>query len=294
MLAIIVVNYKNEEKTISFVRDELSKIDIPHIIVIVNNASTNESDIRLKNELKAELVTNIDTTPNLNSCFVISEKQNLGFAKGNNYGVEFAINHFNISHLLISNNDIRLISNNVVGILINKLDSMDDVALIGPKVVGLDNLNQSPEPYYPFWNRYFWMYWLTPFLSHKQKIKLFELEYSQTAKEGVHYKVMGSFFIVKKSDFLACGMMDPNTFLFSEEVILSERLKAIGKKVYYYPEVTILHEHGQTITKHLENRKKILTQFASECYYYSKYKNVSWLSILLGKLSLKLYLMIKK
>ena len=66
---------------------------------------------------------------------------------------------------------------------------------------------------------------------------------------------MGSFFIVKTQDFINCGMMDPNTFLYAEEIILSEKLKKINKQVYYFPSVTVLHEHGQTTSMHLNNNQ---------------------------------------
>lgn len=295
MLAIIIVNFKNESKTISYIQNEIVKIDLPNIVVIVNNSATSESDSILTKGLQSELIIDITKTPSKNSRFVVSHPENLGYAKGNNLGVAFAIKHFDITHILITNNDIRFISNNAVKSLINKLSSLnDDIALIGPRVIGLDGKDQSPEPYYSFWSRYVWMFWLTPFLSSNKKIKLFKLNYSQLATEGVHYKVMGSFFIVKKTDFVSCGMMDANTFLFSEEVILSEKLNMIGKKVYYYPEVVILHEHSQTISSHLNTKKKILSQFSSECYYYRTYRKVSKLSILIGKFSILCYLKLKK
>lgn len=295
MLSIIIINYKNEKKTISFVQNELSKISLPHIIIIVNNEATTESDEILVKELQAVLISEISKTPISALIFVISQSENLGFAKGNNLGVEFVTKHFEITHFLFTNNDILFISENVVESLFNKLGCLDDnIALIGPKVIGLDGENQSPESYIPFWNRYIWMYWMTPFLSSSKKKKLFKLDDTQTAKEGVYYKVMGSFFIVKRADFVKCGMMDPNTFLFGEEIILSERLKAIGKKIYFFPEVTVLHEHGHTTSNYLSAKNKILTQFSSECYYYTVYRKVSHFSILIGKLSLRCYLKLKK
>jgi len=288
MLSIIITNYKNEKKTISFVQDELSKISLPHLIVIVNNEATTESDEILVKELQAVLITEISKTPKSALIFVISQSENLGFAKGNNLGAEFVTKYFDITHFLFTNNDIQFISKKVVESLINKLGCLDDdIALIGPRVLGLDGKNQSPEPYVSFWNQYIWMYWLTPFISKKKKNKIFKLDYSENAIEGCHYKIMGSFFIIKAIDFLNCKMMDPNTFLYGEEMILSERLKEIGKKVYYFPEVTILHEHSQTISIYIDRKKRYLLQFESLCYYYSTYKKVSQISIYIGKFSVK-------
>ena len=293
MLAIIIVNYKEELRTITYIKGELSQVQTRHIIVIVNNAATNESDNILISKLNATLVTDIKIKPIESDCYVISSIDNLGYAKGNNLGAEFSLKHFNITHFLISNNDIHFINNDVVERLIGKLDSLNNVAMIGSKVLGLDGKNQSPEPYNSFWNRYIGMYWLTPFLSANKKKKLFKLDYSEIAKEGEHYKIMGSFFIVKAVDFQNCGMMDPNTFLYGEEVILSERLKVINKNVYYFPEVAVLHDHGQTINQHLNGLKSMMLQFESESYYYRNYKGVSAFSIFLGKLSLYMYIKIK-
>jgi GT2 family glycosyltransferase len=295
MLSIIIVNYKNEDKTIKFVREELSKVVTPHITIIVNNAATNESNTTLTKNLGAELITNISIPPSDKSkCFIIPQKDNLGFAKGNNLGVAFSINFFESTHILFSNTDIKFKDSNVVETLINRIEEFENVGMIGPKIIGEDNLPQSPEPYFPFWNRYFWMFWITPFIPTKIKTKLFKLDYHLFAEEGFHYKVMGSFFLVRCKDFIKCGMMDPNTFLFAEEVILSERLSKIGKKVYFYPRVTVIHEHGYTISKSLNTKEKLIEQFKSEHYYYSTYKNVSNLSLYLGKLSFLIYLKLKK
>ena len=293
MLAIIIVNYKDEERTITYIKEEVLKVKSPHLIVIVNNEATEETDKILITKLNAVLVKDTDKTPLTSYCYVISQPDNLGFAKGNNLGAEFSMKHFNISHFLISNNDIRFINNDVVERLIEKLDSLTHVGMIGSQIIGLDGKNQSPEPYFSFWNRYIWMYWLTPFLSSTKKIKIFKLDYSQKAQEGEHYKIMGSFFIINADDFIKCGMMDSNTFLYAEEMILSDRLNAIHKKTYYFPQVAVLHEHGQTINQHFNSAKSMRLQFNSECYYYHTYHGVSSFSIFLGKLSLNFYIKLK-
>lgn len=293
MLSIVIINYKDEDRTIAYVQDEISKIQCPHLTVIVNNSATVESDNCLVNKLNGMLVTDVTQKPESSKCYIISSPDNLGFAKGNNLGAEFSVTHFTISHFLFSNNDIHFIDSDVVERLLDKLDSLNTVGMIGPKVKGLDGKNQSPEPYCSFWNRFIWMYWLTPFLSSDKKSKLFNLNYSQDAQEGEHYKVMGSFFIVVAADFINCGKMDPNTFLYAEETILTERLKAINKKVYYYPQVAVLHEHGKTINQHFKTNNSMKLQFESESYYYRTYKSVSSFSIALGYLSLILYIKLK-
>lgn len=284
MLAIIIVNYKNEKKTVDYVKQELSKIKINHRIVIVNNGATEQSNHILTDSLQGCLVHDIDK--NYPPClyYIISNPKNSGFAQGNNLGATFANNHFQTDFILFSNNDIRFLSDNVVERLISKLQVTRTAGMIGPKVIGLKGEQQSPEPFHTFWDRHIWMYLSTVFYSKRKKIKRFQLDYAQTAQEGFHYKIMGSFFIVNANDFFRCGMMDPNTFLYAEEPILSERMKQIGKKAYYFPEVAILHEHGVTTGQYLKRKRQNKLAFQSECYYYRKYIGTNILQIYIGKL----------
>ena len=99
----------------------------------------------------------------------------------------------------------------------------------------------------------------------------FGYNYPEKATEGPCYRVMGSFFMVKAADWVRCGGMDPATFLYSEEAILSERMKGIGRQVWYYPSVSVLHEHGATIGKYYDKVKVREMKFRSDCYYYRTY-----------------------
>ena len=285
MLAIVIINYKMDELTISFVRDELSKVACAHKTVIVNNSATDESNALLCEALDACLVGSGEAEFDIDKdVFVLPATENLGFAKGNNLGAEFCRKWFKPGYILFTNNDIRLLDTNVVEALADKMDEVQDAGVIGPRILGLDGVEQSPYPYRSFWNKEVWMYWSTPFYSKEKKIRKFQLDYAKWAQEGFHYYVMGSFLMVRAEDFFNCGMFDPNTFLYAEEPILSERMAAVGKGIYYYPEVSVLHIHGGTISK-TAARKSRDWQFKSDCYYYKTYRNTGWLMLLLGKLT---------
>lgn len=288
-LIIIIVNYKNEDSTINYIKKELSKIALPHKVVIVNNGSTSTTDSLLCEALNAQLIKKEEHTPLLDSCycFVISNPINSGFAKGNNLAAQFAYENFHCSYVLFSNNDIQIIDDDICERLIEKMKADPYIGMIGPKVVGLNGEYQSPEPFRSFLDRYCWMYLSTPFLSKEKKRKRFKINYAADAEEGFHYKVMGSFFMLRTQDFMGCGMMDPNTFLYAEEIILSERLKRIGKGVYYLPTVSIIHAHGGTTNKVLGHKGINRHLLDSETYYYKTYiKTPSW-KILIGRLVYK-------
>ncbi len=281
MIGVVVINYHSEEKTIEFVRTELAKIRSDYAVVIVDNGSTELSRDRLLEAFKGTD----------QYVFVAPSDENLGFARGNNLGAEVARNQFSPDVLLFANNDIRLVDLDTVDRMAAKLKSLDEAGALGPKVVGLDGRLQSPEPFISFWDRHVALYWrnLLPF-----KSKPFWVEYSQTAEEGYHYRVSGSFFMVKAEDYFACGEMDPNTFLYSEEMILSERLRKIGKGVYYYPEVSVVHEHGATTRKYYDKVRIRELKYQSEKYYYKTYIGTPKWQFPVGNLTYSLKKLLKR
>lgn len=284
-LASIIVNYKSEERTIKYIKEELqSKCNLSQVIIIVNNGATEESTKKLCNNLHAYRVNDITCHIPFSTIYVIHNINNSGFARGNNLGVDFVSEHFNVKYILFSNNDIRFIVLNVIELLIDKLKSHPDVGVIGPKVIGLDGNCQSPNEYVPFWTEMVGQYWerFIPFYH----IKHFN---QNNATEGYYYRIMGSFFIVRYNDFIKCGKFDSNTFLYGEEAILSERMNTIGKRNYYLPTVAVLHEHGTTTTKYLKQIKGNFIAFNSLSYYYQHYKGISEPAILLAKISMYIY-----
>jgi len=288
VLAVIIVNYKNDKKTIEFVQQEVSKISVPHVTVIVDNESTDASVAAFKHGLSAKLILDANKASLENgACYVVASLANIGFAQGNNLGALLFKNDSRISHFLFSNNDIRFISENTIESLIEKIDNLPNAGMIGPNVIGLDGERQSPFHFVSFWDHFFWVYWLTPFLSKNAKANKFD--YTKLAQEGFHYRIMGSLMVMKSEDFFACGMMDPATFLYSEELILSERLKRIGKGVYFFPQVSVLHEHGQTTSKYLSRMKQLTYMYESECYYYRTFFGLTRLEEIAGWISLRAF-----
>lgn len=280
-IASIVVNYKTEERTIEFVTSELQRCELRLLIVVVDNGATQESSCKLAEGLNARIIEDVHQ-PNIgksySDVYIIRNEENSGFAKGNNLGVEFVKHHFVVDYLLFSNNDIRLKSSDVIENLIEKLQTLPDVGIIGPKVVGLDGHCQSPNDYVPFWKEMVGVPWerFIPFL-HLKHIN------QDKAGEKYYFRVMGSFFLMRYEDFINCGMMDPNTFLFYEEAILSERLKLINKRVYYYPAAEVLHDHGLSINKACDTMGKRDYLFESAVYFFTAYKNTPYINILMVK-----------
>ena len=276
MIATIIVGYRNEALTTDYVRHELSKLDVDQTIVIVNNASTEDSCSTLKKELDACIV-GADFSHFVADCrvYVIAVKENLGFAKANNLGVDFIRTYFpEIEYVLFTNNDIKIVDPQVVSTLISKYHAIDGIGMIGPNVLYVDGKRQTPMPKTYLW-RNMWETLCGPLLSLFKKASV---DYCDQAQEGFHYTLAECFFITRLKDYVACGMMDPHTFLYAEGCILSERMRQIGLGYYFVPEVTVIHECGATTRQHLSSSKFMMI-IESYAYYYKAYRGYSAFSV---------------
>ena len=255
MVGIVIVSYRSDDLTVRFVREDLSRISVPYEVVVVDNGETGSSALQEKLPEVTVLVS-----------------ENRGYASACNLGAEWLRDQVHPESVLFCNNDLRFQSDRVVEALCVTLSAHPEVGAIGPCIVGPDGRRQSPEPYRGLWNRYVWMYVLTPFLSRDRKIRKFQLDYAEKASEGYHYKLMGSFLMVRAEAFFEAGCFDEQTFLYAEEPILSERLSRIGKRCWFCPSVTVVHDHGAVIGSSFKRTETDWMQFRSMAYYYRRYR----------------------
>lgn len=263
MIGIIIINYNNYKETVTYIKEELSKIKMNKKIVVVDNShSSNEFD-------------NLTTyCKGIKDLYLLEAKDNLGYAKGNNLGVKFLLKRYELDFLLFSNTDIQIYDDDVLEYLIEKMDENTNVASCNPKIVSPDGkVAQSPFKYLPFHKVFVLKKLLYPFLKKKIENGLWS-DLINNASEGLYYRLSGAFLLVKKQDFLNAGMFDEKTFLFAEESILAERFKRIGKFSAYYPDKKIIHEIHGTIGKFNESDQISKLMLESNFYYQKNYKNI--------------------
>ena len=167
MVGIVIVSYRSDDLTVRFVREDLSRISVPYRVVVVDNGETGSSALQEKLPEVTVLVS-----------------ENRGYASACNLGAEWLRDQVHPESVLFCNNDLRFLSDRVVETLCETLSAHPEVGAIGPCIVGPDGRRQSPEPYRGLWNRYVWMYVLTPFLSRDRKIRKFQLDYAESRGFG--------------------------------------------------------------------------------------------------------------
>ena len=266
MLGVVIVIYKSIGQVAAYVSQELVKIQADYRAVVVDVGCDDVDDLRLPRALGMA-----DGVSEAGRLFLLREKENLGYARGNNLGVDFLLRRFpEIDSFLITNDDIQFISSNVIDKLTEKMASLADVAVIGPRIVNLQDEEQLPELTPPPIGWEIRRNVLLPILGRRLRGRM-----RGKVESGYVYRLEGCFMLVRKEDFLACGKFDERTFLYREEAILAERLKAVGKRMYYDASVTIRHFVGNTTSKKAPNLLLLECELFGQRLYFGEYAKSS-------------------
>ncbi len=261
-VCIIILNYVSYELTIQTI-EQLKKLSYKDFtVVVIDNASPNESDKILKDNEKKYGYLYIQTG------------ENCGFAKGNNVGLKYAVEH-GFDYSLIINNDLIIEDFQIIEKFIESCEADKKIACVGPKIVDLNN-----NPVYPYVNRM--SFWDMTFGLKKEK----KQRASKLDEKCYVYRVYGCCMFVKNEFIKEIGFFDEGTFLYCEEEILAERFLQKKYMTLYNPEIKVIHMESSTIGKNrgFKSLAKIRVMQKSLDIYLKKYRNFSFLKRTLVKL----------
>lgn len=252
-LAIVILHYLTLEDTIECVNSFFSKLDIDdYKIVIVDNASPNNTGKQLSN-----------IYANNNRIHIILSKVNLGFAKGNNLGFEYSKNILNAEYIILSNNDILLVSKNlyqetkslfdtyhysVLGPLILSANCRCDSNPVGNYLLtekDLDKLVRHYKRQIRLLKRHMYsLYSIYNFAKKKiRKAKVAETN-NNYIRINENVKLHGAFMIFSPSYITMFNGLDDRTFMYMEEDILYRQMLSLEHKTLYSPNIIVFHKEG--------------------------------------------------
>ena len=146
MIGIVIVSYKNQEGTVAFINEQLPKIGVPWKAVVVENSPDESVGKAIAERCGGVLLRHPDEAIEKQSrVYVVSTLENLGFAQGNNLGADILARNFAVDYLLFSNDDIIISDSRVMEKMLLQFDRWQDVAIVGPRIIGKDNRDQSPH-----------------------------------------------------------------------------------------------------------------------------------------------------
>lgn len=277
-ISFIVLNYNDAKTTISLVDNLIEwkkhPIDI-HIIVVDNKSSDDSYSLLTKRYDSDEIVD------------VICSEKNGGYSYGNNFGVKFAIEHYNCSYIAIANPDIIVDYETIVN-LIGTFSEDDNICMVAPVMKDADGNYSIHSQSLPSYQDDL----AACFNSSKSKtINENNLTYINNNQAMVVTEMIpGSFFIVRADYFKAVDMFDENVFLFCEERIIGRKMKNCGYKSVIRSDLFFVHTHSVSIKKVYDTIKTWKILMESRYYYQKTYNRINFYKLLVLKISMVMFI----
>ncbi len=267
-VSCIILNYNDADTTMRLVHSikDYSSLDS---IVIVDNHSTDDSYAQLK-ELSGGRI------------HVVSSLKNGGYGYGNNLGIRYAYRELGATHVLIANPDVLVSEETIVAMkasfLTNKavavtaavpVDQKGRAGLSGWKLTGLfpDLLDTGLV------TRRLFKRWLS---DNPGKRAFHITTPGGTERCAWADAVPGSLLLADTDALMACGLYDEEVFLYYEEKILGNKLKAKGYGTLLLLDRTYVHLHSVSIDKSVSSiLKKQALLHKSKLHYYKKYLKIN-------------------
>ena len=274
-IGIVILNYKSYKDTIRLISDlQKQKGDIFFEIVVVDNDSPNESCVEIEKYL--------NITQFIYSVYFIKNNINSGYAKGNNVGLHY-LDQFNCDYVAILNNDIYFESDFTFDVLVNKYQTLENVALVAPLQLNKEKDIIKTQVNIPtFFDDFCFAFYLGRNYSRRRN-KYISEEYIKCIAEKVDI-VPGSFIFVSYSIFKSLSFFDEGTFLFGEERCLAAKIKKAGLLNYIFTDLTYIHAHSKTIKKEVDNIKQMRLLFNSILFFTCRYRKFGLLKAFLLKI----------
>lgn len=265
-IVYVILHYLTENDTQECLESILNtNFSNNYSIVIVDNFSNNGS------------IENIEKKYNyLDNLFIIKNKKNYGFAKGNNIGYKFAKEHFKPDFIAILNNDILIKDKNFFDNLVDAYQN-SNFYIAGPDIVSLiDGKHQSPmegkEDSIIEINKEIIRYYLLLLCSYLNLYNFIQKmlkRKSKNEKKNVNSKLMRQENIQLHGAFLIFSPLYiqnednafyPGTFLYMEEAILFQYCKNKKYKTLFDPNLQVFHKEDSS-TNALFNATKQKREF---------------------------------
>jgi len=271
-VSVIIVNYNTKDLTIQAINSVIEKTeDVSYEIIVVDNASQDDSVEVLKNEFADKII-------------LVESKENLGFGKGNNLGMQYA----NGENLFLLNPDTMLI-NNAIKDLHHFLKDNLNVAICGGNLYNKDlTPNHSFSLKLPHEQSKNAFLQAIATISKLFKRKRKDFNFTENPIE-VGY-ITGADLMIRRDIALQLNGFDDEFFMYSEECELCFRAKKLDYKVYSVPWAKIIHLEGASSTKKSALKlsaygdylyfEKVLGHDAVKNRYRFKRRYFTWLGIL--------------
>ncbi|MFQ5822867.1 MAG: glycosyltransferase family 2 protein [bacterium] len=253
LVYLIILNWNGKADTLECL-SSLEKIQYSNYrICLVDNASTDDSVAAVRNKF-----------PQVE---VIENSENLRFARGNNVGIQYALEQ-GADYLLLLNNDTKVDSEFLKEMMkVSESDSI--IGMVGPKIYYYDppDVIWSAGGKISFW---------TGKISHRGLRKRDSEVFNKIVE--VDY-LTACALCVKKEVIEKVGLLDSSYFIYAEDADWCERTRRAGFQLVFVPKAKIWHKISSTSGGGL-TPFKALHKVKSNFLFFKKYARwYHWLTI---------------
>ena len=231
LVSIITINYNETALTCELLKS-IEQIKYPNYeVLVIDNASVS----------KPLLINNLYPSVKL-----ILSKQNLGFAGGNNLGIEQAQGEY----LFFVNND-TILKPNCLKLLVEYMQTLPNVGAISPKICDyeaphlLQYAGSRPMNFYTARNST---------IGYGEQDKG---QYNQIQKTPYAH---GAAMMVSRKVIEKVGKMPEHFFLYYEELDWCEQIRKKGFSIFFVPNVTVYHKESASVGKQTAQKAYYLTR----------------------------------
>ncbi len=220
-----------------------SKTNFEYEVFVVDNASTDDSILMLKNKFPQVIL--------------IANTENAGFSKANNQAVRLS----NAEYILLLNPD-TLIQETTLQQCIDKMDEDKNTGALGVKMVDgsgqflPESKRGFPTPVAAFSK----MSGLSKLFPTSKLFGQYHLTYLDKNVSHEIDVLSGAFMMLRKSVLDKVGLLDEDYFMYGEDIDLSYRIIQAGYKNIYFADTSIIHFKGESTKKGSLNYIRVFYQ----------------------------------
>jgi len=229
-LSIVIVSYNTREILRQCLASVLSQTrGISYRVYVVDNASRDGS---------AEMVRR-----DFPDVILEANRENVGFARANNQ----ALRKIESRYALLLNSDTELFpGTDVLKIMVDFLDRRPEIGALGPKIVFEDGTIQlhCARSLPNLWTTFCELSTLARRFPRSRITGNYLMSWWDHESSREVDCLLGACMMVRREVLDRVGLLDEDFFLGGEDADWCLRIKRAGWKVYYQPEVVILHYGG--------------------------------------------------
>ncbi len=251
-VSVIIINFNTKDLTLECIKSVYEKTCCTSFeVIVIDNASTDGSRLLLSNL-------------GFSNYHYIYNKKNVGFSRANNKAAGLAKGRY----IFFMNSDMLFIDDVLSGLMMY-MESNPGVGIAGPMFLNPDNTLQISCRNFPCIAFGFLKFF--PFLKifMSKEIREYYQQDRDYSKIQEVDTVSAGAMMIKKSLFKDIGGFDEFSFMYAEDADICRRVRDMGFKVVFLPDVKLIHYGGQSCA--LNSFRAVWSYYFAFYYLYKKY-----------------------